>query len=147
MTSQVPLSRVGPVHYRTVCNSIHINYLPVCKIKTSIFEFLQYSEYPGTCISTIKNNLAHHMPWKANVSSFCFPHVSPMVDYHQGEHIKGKVGSASVYISNNYFNSADIRMPTYNCSSVHRQNLHKAWQYSPLYIACSVLQVSQSNGV
>ena len=40
--SEVPLSRVGPVHYRTVCNSIHINYLPVCKIKTSIFESYVY---------------------------------------------------------------------------------------------------------
>jgi len=31
-----------------------------------------------------------------------------MVGYRQGEHIKGKVESASVYISKYYFNSADI---------------------------------------
>jgi len=31
-----------------------------------------------------------------------------MVGYLQGEHIKGKVESASVYISNCYSNSADI---------------------------------------
>jgi len=38
----------------------------------------------------------------------CFPHVSPTVGYHQVEHIKGKVYSVPVYVSNCYFNSADI---------------------------------------
>jgi len=33
--------------------------------------------------------------------------MSPTVGYRQGEHIKGKVESASVHISNYYFNSAD----------------------------------------
>jgi hypothetical protein len=55
-----------------------------------------------------KEQHGHHMLWKANISLLFFPHVSPRVGCHQGEHVTGKVESVSVYSSNIYVNSADI---------------------------------------
>ena len=90
-----------------VTNS-HKLYLRICRINTSIFEFLPYLECTYTWTSTVTINTVHNMLWTTNVGLILHLHDSARLGYHQAEHRKGKIEVTSVCVDNWCLKSAHM---------------------------------------